>query len=242
MKDLLTNNFKKMKTNFLIIVLLTCSYSFAQDYYNKGKKFYNGDGVEKNYDSAFVYFKKAYEINGNSDGLAGLAGLYKNGLGVEKNTEKAFTYYFKAAYLGNRFSMKKVAQMYDKGEGTTKNETEAFNWYLKLADYGDAESQMIVGNRYGNGIGVKENFKKAIYYTKKAALQENILAINNLGYYYEYGKSNLKINYDYAYSLYLYACKKESELGCQNLEKFNKWVEVKKIKVKEISINKILEY
>lgn len=230
-----------MKAKLILGFLLYSISLFAQDYYNKGRKYYIGEGVEKNYDSAFVYFKKAFDENGNSDGLVGLAGLYKNGFGVEKNIEKAFTYYFKAAYLGNRFSMKKVAQMYDKGEGTLKNETEAFNWYLKLADFGDSESQMIVGHRYGKGIGVKENFKKAVYYSKKASLQENLLAINNLGYYYEYGKSNLNINYDYAYSLYLYACKKESELGCKNLVKFKKWLEVKNIKVKEVQISDILE-
>lgn len=230
-----------MRMYYIILMLLTSISMFSQDYYNKGRKFYSGDGVEKNYDSAFVYFKKAYEINGNSDGLAGLAGLYKNGFGVEKSSEKAFTYYFKAAYLGNRFSMKKVAQMYDKGEGTTKNEEEAFNWYLKLADFGDAEAQMEVGYRYGKGIGVKENYKKAVLYTKKSALQENLIAINNLGYYYEYGKANLSVNYDYAYSLYNYSCKKESSLGCKNLDKFNKWLEVKNIKVKEVQIQEILE-
>lgn len=230
-----------MKSNLILGFFLFSISLFAQDYYSKGRKYYNGEGVEKNYDSAFVYFKKAFDVNGNSDGLAGLAGLYKNGFGVEKDIEKAFTYYFKAAYLGNRFSMKKVAQMYDKGEGTNKNEAEAFNWYLKLADFGDAESQMEVGYRYGKGIGVKENYKKAILYTKKSALQENLIAINNLGYYYEYGKANLSINYDYAYSLYLYSCKKESNLGCKNLEKFRKWLEVKNIKVKEVQISEILE-
>jgi TPR repeat protein len=62
-----------------------------------------------------------------------------------------------------------------------------------------------------------------------------------LGYYYEYGFGRLKKNYNYAYSLYSYACKKECKLGCENLKKFNAWLIEMNLTAREIPLNEIIE-
>lgn len=63
--------------------------------YSTGMKYYEGNGVPKDYKMAVYYFKKAAK-HGNTDAQNMLGMCYKFGNGVKKDTKKAESWFKKA--------------------------------------------------------------------------------------------------------------------------------------------------
>ena len=81
----------------------------------------------------------------------------------------------------------------------------ALKYYLKAAEAGIVPAMTACGNLYFDGEhGIKQDVEKAVYWFKKAAEFNNVVAINNLGYIYE-------TQNDYAPALDWY--KRAAELG-----------------------------
>ena len=64
-----------------------------------GRCYFNGNGVEQNYNEAIKWFMKAAS-QGEPDSIFHLAICYGNGLGVEQDNEKSLHYLITAANLG----------------------------------------------------------------------------------------------------------------------------------------------
>lgn len=57
------------------------------------------------------------------------------------------------------------------------DDEEAFGWFLTAAYQGDAVGQYNLAQMYANGIGIEQNSEKGLYWLKKAAEQNNFLAV-----------------------------------------------------------------
>ncbi|WP_058953040.1 SEL1-like repeat protein [Clostridium tyrobutyricum] len=166
----------------------------------QGYKFANGIGVEKNYNTALQWFKKAAE-QGNTEAQNWIGAMYEKELGVEKNYKEALKWYRKAADQGDANGQYNIGYMYMEGLGVEKNYEEAVKWYLKAGNQGDAEAQSWLGYLYREGLGVERNYEEAVKWYKKAAEQGNDISQNWLGYLYKEGLG-VKRNYKEALKWY----------------------------------------
>ncbi|MBQ1931964.1 MAG: sel1 repeat family protein, partial [Muribaculaceae bacterium] len=66
---------------------------------NLGDCYYNGRGVDQNYDEAVKWYRKAAK-QGNAPAQYNLGYCYYNGHGVDKNYDEAVNWYRKAAEQG----------------------------------------------------------------------------------------------------------------------------------------------
>ena len=82
--------------------------SFA--HYNIGLLYYQGKGMEQNYDSAFVHFEKAQELNKSL--IAGYAEMIEFGLGTNKDPGYALTCYEEGISAGEDLYEKAYALRY----------------------------------------------------------------------------------------------------------------------------------
>ena len=64
-----------------------------------GNAYFNGSGVDQDYEEAVRWFKLAAE-NGEPDSMVHLGFCYQEGIGVEKDIDTAWDYIYKAAELG----------------------------------------------------------------------------------------------------------------------------------------------
>ena len=98
-----------------------------------GNHYANGDGVERNLETARALWEKAAEM-GDVGSMYQLGKLYhsKNYEGRDEKT--AFEWYWKAGQQGEEESLFMVGLFFDKGYAVDQNEMMAFYYYLKSAD------------------------------------------------------------------------------------------------------------
>ncbi|GES75152.1 kinase-like domain-containing protein [Rhizophagus clarus] len=164
--------------------------------YNLGKSYRLGIGVEKDKTKAFEYIKKAAE-NGVNNAQNYLGYLYDCGQGVEKDRKKAIYWYQKAAENGNATALYNLCEFYELGIGVEKDEIKAFEYYKISYQKGYFDIKFYLGYCYVNGIGTEVNRKKGFelyneavicYWYRKAAENDNKLALFKLGELYELGQ------------------------------------------------------
>lgn len=76
---------------------------FAQ--YMLAEMYFNGEGVQQNYETAIYWYKKSVDINSDhpyppEQALVQLGNCYKDGIGVEKNLVLSYAYYKIAQKIG----------------------------------------------------------------------------------------------------------------------------------------------
>ena len=124
-----------------------------------------GEGVEKSYQEAVKWYRKAAE-QGNAMAQAGLAACYYDGIGVEKNGQEAVKWYRKAAEQGNAVAQVSLANCYYGGIGVEKSYQEAVKWYRKAAEQGDVKAQktlISLTNKCEKAIALNKEVEKALY-------------------------------------------------------------------------------
>jgi alpha/beta superfamily hydrolase len=90
----------------------------------------NGQGTEKDVNSAIKWYKKAANQN-NSTAIYNLGVIYYNGQGIEKDYNKAFEYVKIAAGEGHSGAQNRLGYMYDNGQGIEEDVNSAIKWYKK---------------------------------------------------------------------------------------------------------------
>ena len=151
----------------------------ADAQYHLGKRFYDGDGVERDYKEAFKWYRKAAE-SGHADAQCGIAGMYECGEGVEEDYAEAARWYQMALENGHAEAKDSLCEMYYNlgekyyyGEDADEDYEESVKWYLKAAELGHADAQYSLGLCYENGDGVDQNYVEALTWYLKAAVQEH---------------------------------------------------------------------
>ena len=156
-----------------------CGYHWG--YYNVGKCYLEGQGVEKNDDEARVWFRKAEETAGNpwatywlalmGDSAAALrvaeyyaTGCCAEGWGMPKDEGKAE--YFRNHGL---WMMVKTGDSYYNGsDGYPRDAHKALEYYRKSADCGFHWGYFNVGKCYLEGQGVEKNDDEARKWYREA--------------------------------------------------------------------------
>ena len=160
--------------------------SSADSEFYTGDRYYNGDGVKKNYAEAAKWYRKAAEQNHVRAQLS-LAGCYYYGMGVPKNYAEAAKWFRKAAEQNLPLAQLMLGVCYNNGEGVRKNYADAAKWYRKAAEQNLDEAQQALGNLYYNGLGVPKDYSEALKWYRKAAEQNHAGAQFDLGRCYYMG-------------------------------------------------------
>ncbi len=156
-----------------------------------------GTFVEKNYDMAYSWARKAdnagsedtyefitKEFQDHDDLQFGdyyydTAIKYINGNGKPKDEKKGFELLKLAAERDHVISQTLVGDYYLYGTIPEKDFNQSFYWYNKAAEQGYALAQNNLGMQYLNGEGVEKDTEKAMELFKKAASQGMITAERN---------------------------------------------------------------
>jgi len=142
--------------------------------------YYQGEGIEQNYEQAVFWYTKAAE-QGDSDAQGLLGMCYEIGCGVERDIKKALYWYLQSAQQGDDISQGILALYYEIGSEIPQDFKKAAEWHTKAANQGNVRSQFHLGVLYENGTGVEKDCKKAVYWYTKAAQQEDGTAQLYLG-------------------------------------------------------------
>ncbi len=162
--------------------------------FNLGIRYYDGDGVDKNYTEAVKCFRKSAK-HGYAQAQYYLGLCYAMGNGVPKDDVEAAKWYRMAAEQGDADAQFKLGACYYNGYGVSKDYAEAIRWFRKAAEQGDAWAQFNLGTCYYKSNGVPQDYAEAANWFMKATRHVNAFALNNLGACYENGNG---VSKDYA--------------------------------------------
>ncbi len=146
------------------------------------RMYFEGLGVEQNYEEAFKWFEMAAL---HIEAQFNLAVMYLEGIGVKKNYEEAFKWFEMAALQGDRKAQFELGYMYFEGLGVEQNYEEAFKWFEMAALQGDRKAQFELGYMYFEGLGVEQNYEEAFKWFEMAALQGDMEAQSYLDKYFK---------------------------------------------------------
>lgn len=198
--------------------------SFA--HYNIGLLYYQGKGLEQNYDSAFVHFEKAQELNKSL--IAGYAEMIEFGLGTNKDPGYALTCYEEGISAGEDLYGKAYGLRYviqhminnDLNEEAYKNyqmyiitcsaqdDAKGSLKYLKASsDAGFVPAMCDYADYLRDGKLVGKNLEEAVRLYKVASDAGYLPAMHN--YVYTYKLFNNSITLEEEFKLY----KKSADLG-----------------------------
>ena len=198
--------------------------SFA--HYNIGLLYYQGKGMEQNYDSAFVHFEKAQELNKSL--IAGYAEMIEFGLGTNKDPGYALTCYEEGISAGEDLYGKAYGLRYviqhminnDLNEEayknyqmyvitcSAKNDEKGSLKYLKASsDAGFVPAMCAYASYLRDGKLVEKNLEEAVRLCKVASDAGYLPAMFN--YVYTYKLFDNSITLEEEFKLY----KKSADLG-----------------------------
>jgi TPR repeat protein len=121
-----------------------------------GKRYYSGDGVEKDFNEAVAWYRKAAQ-QGHAKAQDNLGECYYNGEGVKKDLSEAVGWYRKAAEQGHAEAQYNLGSCYFEGDGVEADVKQAVSWHRKAAQQGHAEAQISIGACYLAGRGVEQD-------------------------------------------------------------------------------------
>lgn len=124
--------------------------------------YFEGIGVEKDYDEAVRLFNLAAKQN-DPDAYLMLSRYFN----FEQDHDKIFENAKKAADLHSAMGEFGLAECYQLGIGVKKDDSQADYWYEKAAKKGLMPAQVVLGDRL---FRIK-NFEKSLYWHEKAADQ-----------------------------------------------------------------------
>lgn len=130
-----------------------------------GSMYFEGDGVQKNYKSAFNWFTK-YQVLVNNDGdtqyYIGQIYFHGDNDNFKKDVSKSYVYTISAAKNGSSNAQLLVGLMHLNGEFVQKNFKNAFFWFDKAFKSNNVKAQFHLAHCYQDGIGVKKDPGQAL--------------------------------------------------------------------------------
>lgn len=144
---------KKIEKKYFEVILKVAETGLVKSMSELAKMYFKGIGVEKNFDEAIKWLKKAVDLGDESAAIA-LADIYCE----DKNIDKAIFYYSKAAEKNNIEALKKLAAIY---EGQ-KDFEKMFECCQKGAILGNRSLMEKLAYCYFFGHGVLQDDLKAL--------------------------------------------------------------------------------
>lgn len=166
------------------------------------EKYYNGNGVQQDYKTAFRYYKRA-DVLESEVAQYSIGVMYDNAQGVEHDPEKAFIYYKKAAEKGFAPAQTSLGEQYYFGIGCQKNDSEAVYWLEKsVKEYPDANVYITLATIYKDTSDASlSSPSKSLSCVQKAIDEGSETALNLMGLYYELGYG---VEKDYSQAVHYY--------------------------------------
>ena len=135
--------------------------------YGLANRYKNGDGVEKNLQTAFELYVASAAL-GYCDASNQVAIAYQNGNGIDKNPTRAFYYYKKAYEQGSHEAINNYGWCLANNFGTENDYDLAYKIFMEGAELGLATPTLNVAWCYQNGRGVEKDMSLARRYYEKA--------------------------------------------------------------------------
>ena len=153
-----------------------------------GLYYFNGIGVERDYNQAVVWLTKAAQ-QGNVHAQVLLGNCYLNGWGITQDYKQAITWLTKAANQGNAEAQYSLGLWYFEGTLVERDYNQAVVWLTKAAQQNITVAQTILGGWYFEGKYIERDYNQAVVWLTKAAQQGITVAQALLGscYFYGYG-------------------------------------------------------
>ena len=173
----------------------------------EGDRYYNGDGVEKDFTQAAAWYEKAAK-QGYAQGEYFIGYCYYAGEGVPQDYVKAAEWYMKAAGQGHAKAQRKLGYCFYFAEGVKQDFYKAVEWFIKSAEQNDLFAQYMLGFCYYSGEGLEQDYKQAVYWFDKSAEQGESSSQFMLGFCYFNGYG---VDRDYKQAILWYT--KSAEQG-----------------------------
>lgn len=174
-----------------------------------GLNYERGTGIIQNCNEAMKWYKRAYEIGGDSDAIFRIGNLYYLGNGVKRDCKLALFYFEDMINLvddGNTYYLMGNIYRYGK-DGVPRDEVKAYECYVKAAESGYPQAATELGLLHKQGVGARRDMKKAHDWFKRGALMGCPLAQYGLGTMYYEGHQG-KVDLDEALNWF-----KRSDVG-----------------------------
>jgi TPR repeat protein len=142
----------------------------ADSEYQLGFRYYNGQGVPKDFPKALKWFRQAAEQS-NVQAETALGYCYATGQGVAKEQIEAAKWYRKAAEQNFAPAEFNLGNCYVNGQGVAKDDAAAVKWYRKAAEQNFAQAQISLALSYALGQGVAKDYVESYKWTSLAASQ-----------------------------------------------------------------------
>jgi len=168
-----------------------------------GMMFYEGKGVEKDYNEAVRWYMLAAN-QGNATAQDNLGVCYYKGEGVQQDLEEAVRWFKLAAHQGLASAQYNLGVSYIGGEGFTIDLKEAAHWFRLAAEQNHPKAQHKLGFLYRYGFGLEEDVKEAIRLFQLAADQGEFESQHSLAEMYRMGEG-VEQNYHKAFHRYFLA-------------------------------------
>lgn len=153
--------------------------------YIVGNMYDFGESVPKNFETAFIWYKKAAE-QGHPDAQYNLGCFYADGKGTKRDYEQAIAWFRKAADSGNKDAQREVitlsrelSKMYQDVAFRAMDAqriSEALYFLEKSGKYGNSNAYYNLAVLYAQGKAVKQDIEKAMHYAKQAMSMGNMRA------------------------------------------------------------------
>lgn len=137
-------------------------------YYGIAIRYYNGEGVDKDYKISLSYYLKAANMGYNLAEYE-VAYAYRNGFGTDEYPKLTFEYYKKAYEHGNRLAINGYAWCLTNSYGTDNDYNLAFQLFKEGEGFNIKECIANLGWCYYYGNGVGKDLVKAKEYIKRGA-------------------------------------------------------------------------
>lgn len=180
------------------------------------ERYFWGNGIEKDEQKAAILLRRATAAMYPTAQFM-LGQLYILGKGVEQNYQKAFELTEKAVNNGYSLGKSTLGEMLYNGEGCEKNTLRAVELLEEsLTDAPDPQTYILLAVIYSNPDEPVYDTVKAFTYTRQAAEQDEPIAQNLLGVFYEMG-TGVAANQEQAVYWFEKATKQGNELAYLNL-------------------------
>jgi len=189
---------------FIKIVLLHIfsRIGFADAQNRLGRRYEDGDGVDKNLEKAVQCYTRASNHD-HSYAHSNLGRMYEYGQGIDQNIDRAIELYTKASEENHTWSQNNLGCLLSTGQyNIPTNYKEAIKWFVKTIELGNNSGHMNLARLYYNGHGVEQNYEIALkHYSQaiefpQARYQLGLMYLNGLG---------TTVNNSEAYKLLKYA-------------------------------------
>lgn len=131
------------------------------EFYDKGNRYYWGDGVEADLRKAILYIKKAAGL-GHVEAMYDMGLFYMNGTIVSKNKRWCLEWLSKAAMHGSTRALVVLGSVYEKGELVERDLEKVVEYYGNAVEAEDYLAMLLLAPYYEEGTVVEQNVERAL--------------------------------------------------------------------------------